>query len=31
MSNLLLAMLHQAGVAVDHFGDSTEALPGLLA
>jgi hypothetical protein len=31
MSNLLLAMLHQAGVAVDHFGDSTEVLPGLLA
>jgi len=31
MSNLLLAMLHQAGVPVDHFGDSTEPLPGLLA
>jgi hypothetical protein len=31
MSNLLLAMLRQAGVPVDRFGDSTEALPGLLA
>ncbi len=31
MSNLLLAMLNQAGVPVDRFGDSTEALPGLLA
>ncbi len=31
MSNLLLAMLQQANVPVDHFGDSTEALPGLLA
>jgi hypothetical protein len=31
MSNLLLAMLHQAGVPVDRFGDSTEPLPGLLA
>ncbi|MEZ6062724.1 MAG: DUF1552 domain-containing protein [Planctomycetaceae bacterium] len=30
MSNLLLAMLQQAGVAVDRFGDSTETLPGLL-
>lgn len=31
MSNLLLAMLHQAGVTVPRFGDSTEVLPGLLA
>jgi hypothetical protein len=31
MSNLLLAMLQQAGVAVDRFGDSTEPLPGLRA
>lgn len=31
MSNLLLAMLRQAGVPVDQFGDSTEPLPGLLA
>ncbi len=31
MSNLLLSMLHQAGVTVDRFGDSTEPLPGLLA
>lgn len=31
MSNLLLAMLQQAHVAVDQFGDSTETLPGLLA
>lgn len=31
MSNLLLAMLNQAGVPVDTFGDSTEPLPGLLA
>ena len=30
MSNLLLAMLQGAGVATDRFGDSTEALPGLL-
>lgn len=30
MSNLLLAMLKQAGVATDRFGDSTEPLPGLL-
>jgi hypothetical protein len=30
MSNLLLAMLLQAGVQVDRFGDSTEPLPGLL-
>ncbi|MFO0952518.1 MAG: DUF1552 domain-containing protein [Isosphaeraceae bacterium] len=30
MSNLLLAMLRQAGVPVDRFGDSTEPLPGLL-
>lgn len=30
MSNLLLAMLNQAGVPVDRFGDSTEPLPGLL-
>ncbi|APW61986.1 hypothetical protein BSF38_03518 [Paludisphaera borealis] len=29
MSNLLLSLLQQAGVAVDHFGDSTEPLPGL--
>jgi hypothetical protein len=31
MSNLLLAMLNQAGVPVDRFGDSTEPLPGLLS
>ena len=31
MSNLLLAMLRQAGVPADRFGDSTEPLPGLLA
>jgi hypothetical protein len=31
MSNLLLAMLQQAGVPIDRFGDSTEPLPGLLA
>ncbi len=31
MSNLLLAMLHQAKVPVDRFGDSTEPLPGLLS
>jgi hypothetical protein len=31
MSNLLLAMLQQAQVPVDRFGDSTETLPGLLA
>lgn len=31
MSNLLLAMLIQAGVPVDQFGDSTEPLPSLLA
>jgi hypothetical protein len=31
MSNLLLALLQQAGVPVDRFGDSTEPLPGLLA
>jgi hypothetical protein len=30
MSNLLLAMLQQGGVPIDRFGDSTEALPGLL-
>lgn len=30
MSNLLLAMLIQAGVPVEQFGDSTEPLPGLL-
>jgi hypothetical protein len=30
MSNLLLAMLMQAGVPIDRFGDSTEPLPGLL-
>jgi hypothetical protein len=30
MSNVLLAMLKQAGVPVDQFGDSTEVLPGLL-
>lgn len=30
MSNLLLAMLIQAGVPVDRFGDSTEPLPGLI-
>jgi hypothetical protein len=31
MSNLLLAMLQQAQVPVDRFGDSTEPLPGLSA
>ena len=31
MANLLLAMLQQAGVPADRFGDSTETLPGLLA
>ncbi len=31
MSNLLLAMLRQANVPVDRFGDSTETLPGLLS
>jgi Protein of unknown function (DUF1552) len=31
MSNLLLAMLQQARVPCDRFGDSTEPLPGLLA
>jgi hypothetical protein len=31
MSNLLLAMLKQANVPVDRFGDSTEPLKGLLA
>ena len=31
MSNLLLAMLTQANVPVDRFGDSTEPLKGLLA
>jgi hypothetical protein len=31
MSNVLLAMLQQANVPVDQFGDSTEPLPGLLA
>jgi hypothetical protein len=31
MSNLLLAMLHQARAQVPRFGDSTEPLPGLLA
>jgi hypothetical protein len=31
MSNLLLAMLQQAKVPVDRFGDSTEPLPGLLS
>jgi hypothetical protein len=30
MSNLLLAMLRQASVPIDRFGDSTEPLPGLL-
>jgi hypothetical protein len=30
MSNLLLAMLLQAGVPVDRFGDSTEPLSGLI-
>jgi hypothetical protein len=30
MSNLLLAILHQAGVSVPRFGDSTEPLPGLV-
>jgi hypothetical protein len=29
MSNLLLALLHQARVPIDRFGDSTEPLPGL--
>ncbi len=29
MSNVMLTMLQQAGVPVDHFGDSTEPLPGL--
>jgi hypothetical protein len=29
MSNLLLAMLQQARVPIDRFGDSTEPLPGL--
>jgi Protein of unknown function (DUF1552) len=31
MSNLLLAILQQARVPVDRFGDSTEPLPGLLS
>ena len=31
MSNLLLAMLQQANVPIDRFGDSTEVLPGLLS
>ena len=31
MSNLLLAMLQQAGVPLTNFGDSTETLPGLLS
>ena len=31
MSNLLLAMLNQAGVPEYRFGDSTEPLPGLLS
>lgn len=31
MSNLLLAMLHQAGVDAPRFGDSTEPLPGLIS
>jgi hypothetical protein len=31
MSNLLLTMLQQAGVPIDHFGDSTEPLPGLVS
>ena len=31
MSNLLLAMLQQAGVPIQSFGDSTEPLPGLLS
>jgi hypothetical protein len=31
MSNLLLAMLHQAGVGAERFGDSTEPLAGLLS
>jgi len=31
MSNVLLAMLRNAGVPVDRFGDSTEPLPGLSA
>lgn len=29
MSNLLLSMLHHAGVSADRFGDSTEPLAGL--
>ena len=29
MSNLLLSILHQAGVSVERFGDSTEPLSGL--
>ncbi len=31
MSNLLLAMLQQANVPVNRFGDSTETMPGLLS
>jgi hypothetical protein len=31
MSNLLLAMLRQANVPIERFGDSTEPLPGLLS
>jgi hypothetical protein len=31
MSNLLLAVLQQAGTPVNGFGDSTETLPGLLS
>jgi hypothetical protein len=31
MSNLLLAMLLQAGVPIDRFGDSTEPISGLIA
>jgi hypothetical protein len=31
MSNLLLAMLQQAGVPINQFGDSTEPISGLLA
>jgi hypothetical protein len=31
MSNLLLAMLQQAGVPTSRFGDSTEPLCGLSA